>query len=498
MPTTLETEHLLELTARKALAQRDFGDFCSLFDPSYDATLLHTRAIVEHLEALERGDIDRLIIEMPPQHGKSYHFSERFPAWFLGRHPEQWVGIGSYRMDRAEGAAGVSLDLFRSHLWPFTIASGWSRDVALGRKKAAGEWSTNYGAEVHAAGIGGSLTGFGANLLAIDDPVKGPEQADSIVYRDKAWNWYRDVARTRARRPFRQLLGATRWHEDDLIGRIRASKAAKYWTVLSLPAIAEENDPLGRPIGEILWPGGPVLPDPAIGEISWRSWYALYQQRPTAQAGSIFERAWFLRRYPQPPRELRDLCDEGDVIAALDAAWKEGVGHSYSAIALWARFEHEYLVLDLWRDRVQSPALKARVRDYFEQWEPTAFLVEDAAAGIGVIQEIGAEGRVPIIAVPAKGSKIARAEGVAPIFQAGKVRLPAHEPWVGPFVEEHVAFPTGTNDDQVDTSSIALSWLRQRRGINLRGVDSGPAAPKVLTSGSNSKTRRFPAWARPT
>ncbi len=462
---------LLASQARRILGTRHFGDFCSLLESSYVPGISHSRAIVDHLEALERNEIENLGLVMPPQHGKSFHASEHFPAWVLGRHPKHWIGIASYTARRALAASAKARSLFESLDWPF--------HVKLGSKRSDDEWHTNYGGQVHAAGIGGSLTGFGANWLIIDDPVKGHEQAASLVYRDKAWDWYTTVARTRARNPFHQLIALTRWHDDDLLGRILNTKAAKKWTILRLPAHAEADDALGRAIGESLWPeelGGPPLPSVALGEISSRDFQALYQGDPSPADGDTFKSAWFSRRWRNLDAILEGMAM---LVIACDGAWKEGVENDQSALGTWAMLEREdygreYALIHGWSARVDYPKLKRIVRSYAEEFRPHALLVEDAASGIPLVQELRPSSDFPVIGVPTgRASKTARAEAITPQFEAARVALPdAESPWLTEWIKQHLRFPSGTRDDFVDTTSLALGYLGRTSRRSWGSIDT--------------------------
>jgi len=427
------------------------------------------------LEALERRDINKLAIFMPPRHGKTYHVSERFPAWYLGRHPGQNVILASYAAELAEASSRKARSLVTDGRWPFL-------DVRIsGESAAVNRWHTDAGGGCIAAGVGGGLTGFGADLLIIDDPVKDRASADSESQRELAWNWYTDVARTRLMPGGIQLLAQTRWHESDLAGRILNSAGARDWTVLVLPAIAVADDPLGRVPGDALWPEAfPVeaLPSVANGEISSRSFHALYQQNPRPDDGLIFKREWFSRRY-------RDIPQLRRIVQAVDSAWKTGIANDYSAIATWGTDGKDYFLIDVWRGRVEFPALRQIVKDQFGRYRPQALYVEEAASGLAIIAELKANTGIPIVAIRAKGSKESRAEAITPIFESGRVRLPEGQLWLDDWIDEHVRFPVGPHDDMVDTTSIALMRL---------SVRSTPfVCVAVDTSGSDRRQR--PIWS---
>lgn len=380
----------------------------------------------------------------------TYHVSERFPAWFLGRNPTRRVIIASYGSELAEGSSRKVRNLLRDERWPFANVSVADDSAAVNK------WATNHGGVVIAAGVGGAMTGFGADVLIIDDPVKGRAEADSETYRESTWDWYTEVARTRLMPGGRIVLCQTRWHEDDLAGRILSSGGASGWTVLTLPAIADESDALGRKPGEALWPEWYDLASLAeiktdlTNEQGARGWHALYQQRPTSDEGGIFKRAWFSERYEQAPEGLH-------VVLAVDAAFKTGVNNDYSAIVAMGTDRLHHYVLDVTRDRLEYPELRRAILDAAERWRPRCVLIEDTAAGQSAIQELRRmRGVPPILPMRVTASKEARAQAVAPLAEAGKVRLPARGAWLGAFVDEVAAFPTGQHDDQTDAFVLAL------------------------------------------
>jgi len=446
----------LRKRAREALARKSFLEFNVAIDPDFDPTARHAIAICEHLDALARREIENLMLFMPPQVGKSTYAAQRFPSYLLGiTSGKMLVATTSYTIDIARKNSRLTRKvLLDRSTYPF-------ESVTIDpRASAVDEWYTTAGGGVKAAGVGGSLTGFGANLIVTDDPFKGMAEAESLTIRDATWEWYQSTVSTRRRRGTQKLLAQTRWHEDDLAGRILNSKAGKKWTVLTLRAFAEDDDPLGRKLGEVLWPDGPVPLSVADGEISSRAFSALYQQRPVPASGTLFKRAWFNRRYSS----LEALPRFKRAALYVDGAWKEGVAHDRSAIGLWATDEIDWYLVDAWAARVEYPDLKAKLADYWNRWRTVAPLVvpcvEDAASGIPIIQEFRRSTNIPIVGVAVDKSKFARAEAVTPCFESGKVVLPESAPWLDEWIEEHLRFPGGKHDDYVDTTSGALARLR--------------------------------------
>lgn len=454
MTATLDAarEYLPELRAEAA--RRWLSPFCSLMDPGY-VRAKHAMVVCDHLQAVERGEIDRLAIFMPPRHSKTYHVSQRFPAWYLGRHPDHQVILASYGAELAEANSRIVRNLLNDERYPFAVRV--AQDSA-----AVNRWSTDARGTIIAAGVGGAMTGFGAHLMVIDDPVKGREEADSETYRERAWEWYTEVARTRLMPGGAIVLCQTRWHEDDLSGRAVMAHQDR-WTVVDLPAVNDQ--------GEALWPEWFDIDTLAEirDDIGSRAWHALYQQKPQADEGGMFKRAWFTRRVNAAPHPLT-------VVQAVDSAFKTGVMNDYSVIATWGTDGVDYYLLDIWRDRVEYPDLENAIVSEYAKWGAQAVLIEDTAAGQSIIQSLRRKTALPIVDVKVTASKESRAAAVSPICEAGKVVLPSGATWSDAWIDEHAAFPMGAHDDMVDTTSMALTRLAASHG----GIPR-PSAVAVLS-----------------
>jgi hypothetical protein len=224
---SVDVQSALSSVARDELARRRLGDFIELLEPSYQRPK-HARAIRDHLEAVERGEIDRLMMFMPPRHGKTKHVSQAFPAWVLGRRQRSQIILASYGAELAEGNSRRARSYVRDEHWPFECK-------VSEESRAQNRWETDGGGKVIATGCEGGLTGHGADFLIIDDPIRDRADAESESTRERLWQWYADVARTRLMPSGRIILCQTRWHDDDLAGRILNSDDGKRWTVLSLP-----------------------------------------------------------------------------------------------------------------------------------------------------------------------------------------------------------------------------------------------------------------------
>jgi predicted phage terminase large subunit-like protein len=459
----IEQRKALAPLARQELARRRLQDFAVLLVPDY-VTSAHTIALCEHLEALERREITRLLVTMPPRHAKSLHCARLFPSWYLGRRPTESIVIGSYGAELAEAHSRRARGFMLDPAWPFPGVSVSPESAAVNR------WATTRGGGVLAVGRGGGVTGHGAHLLVVDDPVRDREDADSQVTRESTWAWWREALTTRLMPGAVVLLVQTKWHQDDLAGRVLHSPGADQWTQLSLPALAEEDgDPLGRTGGEALWPEW--YPRKRLEtlrqEIGERAFLALYQQRPTSEKGGIFRREWMTGTYAElPPSGVT-------VIQSVDSAFKTGVANDYSVIATWMTDGRFYYLADILRKRLEFPDLVSAIRAQASVWSPSTLIIEDTASAQSAVQQLRRDTSLPIVAVPASGTtKISRAEAISVLFESGRVLLPAQDPsWLPIWIEEHIGFPSAKFDDQVDTTSMALARLRRHSGTSGASVD---------------------------
>lgn len=463
--------------AREELARRRLGDFIALLEPSYERTR-HTEALCTALEAIERGDIDRLIIQMPPRHGKTMHVSQAYPAWVLGRNPRAQIVLASYGADLAEGNSRKARAYIRSDRWPFECR-------VSEESRAQNRWQTDGGGILIATGCEGGLTGHGADRMIIDDPVKDRADAESESMREKLWQWYSDVARTRLMPNARIILCMTRWHDDDLGGRILESDDAKRWTVLSLPAIAEEDDALGRALGEALWPQRfpvealPKVPD----EMSSSSFSALYQQNPVPAGGAMFKPEWFEHRYDQLPNGLR-------IYQSVDSAWKEGLSNDRSVIATLGTDLRDIYVLDLWAGRANYTDLRRIVIENYQKQRPLLLYVEEAASGFALVDDLRRSTGIKIIGVPpGRDSKEARAEAVTNWFEAGRVKFPRHATWMGELLGEFLRFPSGRHDDIVDAAVLGVAQIR----TSIERIIANERSRRIVRAWMHGK---HPGWVR--
>ena len=400
------------------------------------------------------GRIKRLIVSMPPRHGKSELVSRYFPAWYLGTFPDKRIILVSYEADFAATWGRKARDLLEEHgpsLFGIRVS---------GTSSAANRWDIEgHEGGMVTAGVNGPITGKGADIGIIDDPVKNDQEAMSATYQERAYEWYKSTFRTRIQRDGAIILIMTRWHENDLAGKLLAAQEeeGEKWEIVSLPAIAEDDDPLGRELGQ------PLCPDlfskdalesikKAVGSYWWAS---LYQQRPSPAEGGIFKRNWW-----QYYRRVPDRFDE--IIQSWDMTFKDTKTADYVVGQVWGRKGADKYLLDQVRDRMDFPATVQAVRNLSAKWpQAKVKLVEDKANGPAVIATLKKEisGLIP---VEPQGSKESRAWAVSAEVEAGNVYLPdpSIAPWVHDFVEECAAFPNGANDDQVDAMSQALMRLK--------------------------------------
>jgi predicted phage terminase large subunit-like protein len=474
IPTVDEIDR--ELAARSV--RGSLIDFTKTTFPGYRANWHHER-IAAALERWYRHETPRLIVSCPPRCGKSELVSRRLPAWILGQNPDAQIIACSYgsslasRMNR--DAQRIIDSPSYATLYPGTRL-GSENIRTLGQ---TGKWLRNsdlfevvdHRGVYRAAGVGGGITGLGADYAIIDDPIKDAQEANSPVVREAVWEWYGSVLHTRLEHGACVLLTMTRWHEDDLAGRLlrlaREDPAADQWTVLRFPAICEEptaDDP--RQPGQALWPA--KYDEDALAKIKASigsyKWQAIYQQRPSPPAGNLFTRGWW-QYYDAMPDVRWDV-----LVQSWDMAFKGEKQSDYVVGQVWGKTGGRFYLLDQVRDRLSFSKTIDAVLRLSAKWPRTiAKFVEDKANGPAIIDTL--KRRVPgLIAVDPEGGKEARAAAISPLVEAENVFLPRSTSWVNDFVEECANFPNGTYDDQVDAMSQALLRLTRAQAPAGAGV----------------------------
>ncbi len=431
------------------LAAQDFASHAMLFSPTFELAP-HIEILLSALEAVDRGEIRRLMVSMPPRHGKSHLVSELFPPWYLGRHPEKAVVSASYGQELADQFGRR----VRGHMMDPRFAAIFSGCRISVESAAASRFDTIAGGSYFGIGRGGGLTGRGADLLLIDDLFKDMTEAGSLAIRETVKEWYSSVAYTRLMPGAAVVVVGTRWHQDDLVGWLLREHADENWTVISLPAIAEQDDSFRRE-GEALWPSHfPLEHLEKVRALQGASLFAAdYQGRPVPAGGAVFKEAW-LQGYTSRPEKLEN------VIQSWDTSFGKGATGDYSAGVTLGSAKSGFYVLDVVRGRWEFSELRRRVQSFAELWNPSTILIEDKASGQSLLQELRRDTRLPIRPVEAKAGKELRAELVSPLVEAGRLFLPETASWRAALVDELTGFPGGVNDDQVDALVHGLAHLR--------------------------------------
>jgi predicted phage terminase large subunit-like protein len=437
------------------LAREDYSFYCEYTHNGMYTPAKHHLLISGALERIERGELKRLMIFMPPRHGKSQTVSETFPSWYIGRNPRRRVIAVSYgdTLSRQFGRKN------RAKLLEFGKGVF---DIELAKDN---NQTNNFSIEGEPGGalftgIGGAVTGMGCSCLIIDDPIKNRLEANSKTYRDRVWDEYQNSLLTRLTSDGAVIIINTRWHEDDLCGRILKKEPEK-WEIIKLPAAAEEKDALGRSEGAPLWPEfgfDSVWLEETKKAVGSQTWNALYQQRPSAQEGNIIKRNWF-HFYKQAPAEFDEQ------LISVDATFKDKEDSDFCVLQVWQKTGANKYLLDQVRARMGFTATIQAIRTLSAKFpRATAKLIEDKANGSAIIDFLKHE-ISGIIPVEPAGGKVSRAYAVQPQIEAGNVYLPEGAAWIHDFIEECANFPQGANDDQVDCMTQALNRFQQPSGF---------------------------------
>lgn len=458
----------LAYEAQCELSRHFYRDYVELVHRGTYEHYGHTELVCETLQRIADGEQLSVLIEMPPRHGKSMTVTESFPSFYLGKNPNKRVIAAAYSDGLAKKFGRLNRNKF-SEFAPELFSQCLSDENA-----AVKDWGVegNNGGMI-ATGIGGSLTGQGADLMIIDDPIKNMKEASSQLIRDNIWDEWEATLATRLHDGASVIVIMTRWHEDDLIGRL-LKRSPRKWIRLRLPAIAEdEDDLLGREIGEPLcrelgfdeeWA------EQKKTEVGSRTWASLYQQRPSPAGGSIFKREW-MRYYVRTEQQKREwgLSDDVAVLPvhydkfaqSWDCTFKDTSKSDFVAGGVWARKGANFYLMDIDHRRMGFAETMKAIRSMSDKWpQARSKYIEDKANGTAVIEMLKDEisGITP---VEPEGGKEARANAVSPLFEAGNVFLPhpnLHS-WSEDVVEELVSFPNAAHDDLVDMTSQALNQL---------------------------------------
>jgi predicted phage terminase large subunit-like protein len=413
----------------------------------------HHVKYAEKLEKVANGTLKRLIVNMPPRHTKSEFASYLFPAWFIGKNPKAKLMQTTHNAELAFRFGRKMKNLIDSPEYRKNFP-----DVKLAfDSKAAGRWETNRGGEYFAAGVGGAITGRGADLLIIDDP-HSEQDALSESALDNAYEWYTSGPRQRLQPGGSIVIVMTRWSTKDLTERLLRNQSeprADQWDLIEFPAIL----PSGKPLWPGYWQKQVLMQTKA--SLSEAKWQSQYQQNPTSEEGALIKREWWQRW------EKEDIPDLIHIIQSYDTAYSKKESADYSAITTWGVFkpvEHEppaMILLDAQKGRWDFPELKKVAYKQYKYWEPETTIIEAKASGMPLTHELRQIGIPVINFTPSKGNdKHTRVNACSTLFESGKIWAPK-ERWAEEVIEECAAFPYGDHDDYVDTVTQALMRFRQ-------------------------------------
>jgi predicted phage terminase large subunit-like protein len=416
----------------------------------------HHKIMSDAFERVANGELKRLIINMPPRHTKSEFASFLLPAWFLGKFPQKKIIQTAHTAELATGFGRKVRNLVSSEHYQKVFTTKLSSD-----SKAAGRWNTHMGGDYFAIGVGGAVTGKGADLLIIDDPHSEQEakQANPAVF-DGVYEWFTSGPRQRLQPGGAIIIVMTRWSKRDLTGQILKNSdkdGVDQWEVIDFPAIMPNGNPL--------WPGfwSKTALEALKAELPVSKWEAQYQQNPTSEEGAIIKREhWMIWDKKQPPE-----CEY--IIQSWDTAFEKNNRADYSACTTWGVFQHpnkngdlkaNIILLDAFKERMEFPDLKRKALEVYREYEPDTLIVEKRAAGAPLIYEMRKMG-IPVAEyTPGKGNdKISRVNAISALFESGMVWCPETR-WAEEVMDELASFPNGDHDDLVDSSSQALMRFR--------------------------------------
>lgn len=437
--------------------EQDFTDWLKDISPQNTWDIPHLVYMRTYIDRIIDGEPLQLMFLAPPRHGKSEQNTRHLAAFYPYKFPKKQVIIAAHTQ---------------------SLANDFSRDARMialncmdlaGDKLAVTDWKTEENGGVKAIGVGGGIAGRGGDLIIIDDPIKNREEAYSKVYRDKVWKWYTVDLYSRREPKASIILTMTPWHYDDLAHRILNSKDAKNWIVVKMPAIAKDNDVLGRTKGDALWPDRYSVDDLLkIKATMGDDFEALYQLNPVVAEGNIIKRDWFVQK-PQSEFPIR-----WDFIGQYyDTAFKKGQRNDYNVCLTFGKVGTQFYILDIFRKKLEFPELKEASINLAQTYKPYYIGIEDKASGQSLLQELG-RSNLPIKpeAIKVTDDKESRAHAVTPFMRDKKIILPKGALWVDDFLDEVCMFPSAPHDDQVDTFTMALNHQRNS-GYNLEAIIGG-------------------------
>ena len=442
--------------ALRELARRSFRDYLAYTTPGWIPTRMSDflADTVQNFVTTSTGNAyDILVVECPPQHGKSMTITEALPSWYLGRVPTARIIEASYNEETAERFSRRNKEKIRqfgANLF----------QISIGAIDRATEFELdNHQGRMISRGIMSGITGNPANLMIIDDPIKNRVEADSDTLRGRVWDEWQNSLKSRLAAGAKVVLIMTPWHEDDLAARILRTEHNV--TLLRLPVEAESDDPMGRTIGEPLCPElgkdaawlkdfkAAYLRDPDGGA---RAWAALYQCAPRVEEGNLIKRNWWKWYDPN------DVKTFGTELISVDATFKDKDDNDFVAISVWGKRGNDYYCQYMLNRHLNFLATLQAIRN-IKQLVPRAMqvLIEDKANGSAIINVLQQE--MFCIPVNPRGGKVARVNAVSAAIESGHVYLPRAAVWTSEFIDQASAFPNAAHDDMVDSASQALSYL---------------------------------------
>lgn len=491
---SVEEQHryvLLKQRDRRFMARTNFLDFVRYTMPKYRANW-HHRVTANKLNDVAYGRCRRLILLMPPQHGKSELGSHRFPAFFQGLYPDAKILCGSYNKTFASDIALDVAKIIDSEPYHELFPRTWvtpEGNASIYKRNNEGhqlipvelEDGSMFvpGGAMSCQGIGGTFTGKGARLFVIDDPFKNRKEADSAAHRKDVWDWYSSTARTRlSGMDAAIVIIMTPWHEADLAHLLmkisKENPDADRWEVVKFPAIREtmDNPEDPRQLGEVLWPERYPLQffKAYRAEATPRDWSALYQQSPTPLEGHIFKRHWFNKRYTEDPAELAKEMDV--VILTADLTFKDTAASDYVALQVWGKKDSRRCMLDRINERMGFGASCNAIAALVAKWPMISNISLEDAANSAAVKEALTKKFTGVTVWKPGTSKVARAEVCSPKYIAGNVEYPLdkYAPWMPDYMEQLIGFPTAANDDEVDASTQALIVLGEEQQYDWEAI----------------------------
>jgi len=437
-------------------------------------------------EAIARARLgfgsNRIVVSMPPRHGKSELSSKWFPLWALDNDPKTRIILTSYEASFAASWSAQCRQLaneYQDHL-SFKLPAQGRTD----------QWKTGHGqGGMMTAGVGGAITGKGADIFIIDDPIKNSEEANSATIRQKQWDWFFSTAKTRLEPGGIMVIIMTRWHSDDLVGKIKAQYDAggwdpieDNWQFIELPALALENDPIGREEGAALWPSQHSQNKIEAEKKSMLPWVfeALYQQKPTSDQGDTFKREWFKYFSPDVKQPFFDLGGLGEakrvakedcvIFQTVDLATSTRENADFFVCSTFAVTpDSDLLILDVLQDHISGANQREVMHQQYKKWQPSIIGIESVAYQQSFVQILQDDG-LPVIPLKADRDKQSRAIMAATRYFSGHVYHNRFAHWLPDLESELLQFPKGKHDDMVDTVAYAALGIAQKLFVKKKRV----------------------------